>query len=224
MKSGVPRVVDPDVRRADLAEAVWGVVRRAGLDGASVRAVAREAGLSMGSLRHYFGTHSELLIFAMRMVVDRIERRVAGLQIPDDPRRAAETVLLELLPLDDERQAENEVWLAFTARALVDPALRALRDEGYDLLRNACLRWVRQLVGPDRSPNDVDLETDRLFALLDGLAVHAAMRPAQSGPKLLTAVLSHHLDELATRRGACRDALGDPGRDQPGGAGPPEPS
>src|SRR3712207_8392462 len=119
----MPRVVDPAERRADLAEAVWRVVRRNGLDGASVRAVAREAGLSMGSLRHYFGTQSELLIFAMRMVIDRVERRVGDLRVPDDPRGAAEIVLLELLPLDDERRAENEVWLAFTARALVDPAL-----------------------------------------------------------------------------------------------------
>jgi AcrR family transcriptional regulator len=195
----MPRVVDPAERRSSLAEAVWRVIRREGLDGASVRAVAREAGLSMGSLRHYFGTHSELLIFAMRMVIDRIERRVAGLHVPDDPRRAAETVLLELLPLDGERHAENEVWLAFTARALVDPALRALRDEGYDLLRNACHEWVRQLVAPACSPSDVEVETDRLFALLDGLAVHAAMRPAQFGPDLLTAVLARHLDQLATR-------------------------
>ncbi len=72
----MPRVVDPVARRNDLAEAVWRVIRREGLEGASVRAVAREAGLSMGSLRHYFGTQSELLIFAMRMVMDRIERRV----------------------------------------------------------------------------------------------------------------------------------------------------
>jgi AcrR family transcriptional regulator len=195
----MPRLVDPAGRRHDLAEAVWRVIRRDGLDGASVRAVAKEAGLSMGSLRHYFGTQSELLVFAMRMVIDRIEERVAGLRVPDDPRRAAETVLRELLPLDDERRAENEVWLAFTARALVDPALRALRDDGYDLLRNACLGWVRLLVGPERAPVDVDVETDRLFALLDGLAVHAAMRPAHCSPELLTAVLSRHLDDLATR-------------------------
>src|SRR3712207_1800224 len=117
----MPRVVDPAERRADLAEAVWRVVRRHGLDGASVRAVAREAGLSMGSLRHYFGTQSELLIVAMRMVIERIELRVARLPARDDPRQAAQSVLLELLPLDDERRAENEVWLAFTARALVDP-------------------------------------------------------------------------------------------------------
>jgi AcrR family transcriptional regulator len=195
-KGEVPKVVDPVERRTDLAAAVWRVIRRDGLDHASVRVVAREAGLSMGSLRHYFGSQSEMLVFAMRMVMERIEQRLAALQLPDDPRRAAETVLAELLPLDAERQAENEVWLAFTARALVDPELRALRDEGYDLLRSGCRRWVQQLVPPGTSAPDVDLETDRLFALLDGLAVHAAMRPNQATTERLTAVLNHHLDQI----------------------------
>jgi AcrR family transcriptional regulator len=193
-------VVDPIERRKRLAQAVWRVIRREGLERASVREVAREAGVSMGSLRHYFGSQSELLIFAMRMVIDRIEHRVAALQRPEDPRQAAEQVLAELLPLDPERQAENEVWLAFTARALVDPQLRALRDEAYDLLRDACQRWVRLLLPRGASELDIDLEAERLFALLDGLAVHAAMRPDQNNPEGLLAVLNHHLDQITATR------------------------
>jgi len=190
-------VVDPIERRKRLAQAVWRVVRREGLERASVREVAREAGVSMGSLRHYFGSQSELLIFAMRMVIERIEHRVAALRQPDDPREAAKQVLAELLPLDPERQAENEVWLAFTARALVDPQLRALRDEAYDLLRDACHRWVRLLLPRGASELDINLETERLFALLDGLAVHAAMRPEPTNPEGLLAVLNHHLDQIS---------------------------
>jgi AcrR family transcriptional regulator len=201
-KGSMPKVVDPDERRKDLAEAVWRVVRRDGLDRASVRNVAHEAGLSMGSLRHYFGTQADLLIFAMRLVIERIEHRVTELDLPEDPRQAAERVLAELLPLDAERRAEDEVWLAFTARALVDPALRALRDESYDLLRDVCHRLVRQLGGPGLAELDLDLETDRLFALLDGLALHAAMRPEQATPGRLTAVLARHLDDLAATGGA----------------------
>ncbi|WP_252435127.1 TetR/AcrR family transcriptional regulator [Pseudonocardia humida] len=189
-------MVDPVERRRHLAEAVWRVVRREGLERASVREVAREAGVSMGSLRHYFDDQSELLTFAMRMVIERVEHRVAVLQVPDDPRLAAGRVLAELLPLDPERRAENEVWLAFTARALVDPQLRALRDEAYDLLRNACRRWVRVLLPTGTTEPGVDLETERLFALLDGLAVHAAMRPEQSSAEGLLAVLHHHLDQI----------------------------
>jgi Uncharacterized protein conserved in bacteria len=59
----VPKVVDPAERRRELAEAVWRVIRRDGLEQASVRNVAREADLSMGSLRHYFATQSELMAF-----------------------------------------------------------------------------------------------------------------------------------------------------------------
>jgi hypothetical protein len=120
------------------------------------------------------------------------------LQQPDDPRQAAEQVLAELLPLDPERQAENEVWLAFTARALVDPQLRALRDEAYDLLRDACGRWVRLLLPRGASELDIDMESERLFALLDGLAVHGAMRPEQANAERLRAVMNHHLDQIYT--------------------------
>src|SRR5688572_30708249 len=118
----MPKAVDPVERRRELADAVLRVMRRDGLEQASVRNVAREAGLSMGSLRHYFASQTELMVFAFRTVFERIESRLARLEPGSDPRRRAERILAELLPLDDERRAENEVWLSFTSRAMVDPA------------------------------------------------------------------------------------------------------
>jgi AcrR family transcriptional regulator len=103
----VPKLVDHEERRRELGDAVWRVIRSRGVDGASIRTVAREAGWSPGALRHYFSTQSELLTFAMQMVVERIEARVSALEPPADPRRAVEQRLHELLPLDKERRAEN---------------------------------------------------------------------------------------------------------------------
>ncbi|MEU5877088.1 TetR family transcriptional regulator C-terminal domain-containing protein [Spirillospora sp. NPDC047279] len=191
----MPKVVDPAERRRELAEAVWRVIRRDGLEHASVRNVAREAGLSMGSLRHYFESQGELLAFALRMVIERIERRIAALEPQPDPRRRAELVLAELLPMDAERQAENEVWLAFTARAQVDPALRPLRDQGHDVLRAGCRRIVHDLAG-DVPEAEIEVQADRLHALLDGLAVHAAVRPDLNTPERMAAVIARHLDDL----------------------------
>ncbi|MFC9969961.1 TetR/AcrR family transcriptional regulator [Spirillospora sp. NPDC127200] len=195
----MPKVVDPVRRRRELAEAVWRVIRRDGLEEASVRRVAQEAGLSMGSLRHYFASQSELLAFALRMVIDRIDRRVAALDPSGPPRERAERVLAQLLPMDDERRAENEVWLAFTARAMVDPGLRALRDEGYDALRAGCRRVVALLRDADAAADadETELAAARLHALVDGLAVHAAMRPGDTTPERMAAVIARHLDELA---------------------------
>jgi AcrR family transcriptional regulator len=198
----MPKVVDPAERRLVLVEAVWQVIRRDGLEQASVRNVAREAGLSTGSLRHYFASQSELMVFAFRAVIDRIESRLAGLEPERDPRRRAQRVLAELLPLDDEQRAENEIWLAFTSRAMVDPALRALRDEGYDALRAGCQAIVTDLAAAGLAPTDIPAETQRLHALLDGLAVHAAMRADLHTAEALTAAIARHLDALATERAA----------------------
>jgi AcrR family transcriptional regulator len=190
------RTTHADQRRGEIAEAVWRIILRDGLHTVSVRSVAREAEVSMGSLRHYFASQAELLLFAMSTVMDRVEHRLASLVLPEDPRSAARAALAELLPLDRERAAENEVWLAFTARALVDASLRAVRDEAYDRLRSGCEWWVRALLPFDASEAQVELETDRLFALLDGLAVHAAMRPVEAASGRMLAVLHHHISSV----------------------------
>ncbi len=190
----MPKVVDHEERRRELAEAVWRVIRRDGIDGASVRTVAREAGWSSGALRHYFETQSALLTFAIGLVVDRIEARIASLELPADPRAAVERLLLELLPLDEERRAENEVWLAFTGRALVDPDLRARHAELHDAQRGACLRAATVL-----GAHDPALEAERLHALVDGLAVHAAMRPERLAPDRIVALLRRQLASVSPR-------------------------
>lgn len=194
-------MVDFEARRRHLADAVWRVIRRAGLERASVRAVATEAELSMGSLRHYFGTQSELHTFAMRLVMESIRSRVVALERPDDPSQAAEQVLAEFLPLDEQRRAESEVWLAFTARALIDPALRALRDEAYDLLQEVCRGLVTALLAADggAQADHIALETERLYALVDGLLLHGVLRPASANADLLRRILTHHLDALPVR-------------------------
>jgi len=199
----VPRLVDHEQRQRELGGAVWRVIRARGVDGASIRAVAQEAGWSAGALRHYFSTQSELLVFAMQMVVDKIEARVAALDPPADPRAAVEQRLLELLPLDDERRAENEVWLAFAARALVDPQLRARHEEVDEALRTACARALEELVGAGRLRLglDLELEAERLHGLLDGLALHTAMRPQRLSPELIGSVLARHLDSLEPDQG-----------------------
>jgi AcrR family transcriptional regulator len=201
-KKEVPKIVDIGARREGLAEALWRVIRRDGLERASVRNVAREAGISMGALRHYFGTQDELLAFAMGLVIERARGRIEALDLSScAPRRAVEMVLREVLPLDAERRAEAEVWLALTGRALVDPALRALRDESYDLLRGLCRRLVGMLVeSGEAAPGlDGDLEAELLYAVIDGLAVHAVVRPERATDYLVAAVLARHLDGLCRR-------------------------
>lgn len=190
----MPKIVNHDARRAELARAVWAVARREGIEQASVRTVAAEAGYSAGSLRHYFPNQSELLAFALKVVVDRIRARLARLDRDREPRRAARQVLHELLPLDDERRAENEVWLAFTGRALVDPSLREIHAEVDGALRRTWTDVAKAL-----AVDDPELEGERLHALVDGLCVHAALNGDRLPADRIRAVIDRHLDSLTSR-------------------------
>lgn len=170
---------------------LWRLVLREGVEAASVRRVAAEAGWSTGSLRHYFETQSELLAFAMELVVQRVTARVAALPRDPDPRALATGLLHEVLPLDPERHAEMQVWLAFTARSFVEPGLRALRDRAHTGLRSLCLGAVELLGAP--SP---EREAERLHALIDGLALHAVLDPATTTPARQVELLGDALDGL----------------------------
>jgi AcrR family transcriptional regulator len=189
----MPKLVDHDQRRQAIAEGVWRVIVRDGVPAASVRAVATEVGLSAGSLRHFFPAHSDLLVYAMHLVVERIEARVAALPATTSRRRSVEQRLQQLLPLDEERRIENEVWLAFTAHALVRRELRDVWDEVHQAQRHACALAVKQL-----GAAAVAIEARRLHTLLDGLAVHAALSPDDAAPDRLIAVLRRHLNSLET--------------------------
>lgn len=198
-KRQMPKVVDPQARRQELAEAVWRIIRRDGLASASVRNVAREAGLSMGSLRHYFATQSELLAFSLRLVSDRMAGRMTELDPATDPDQFRGQLVDMVLPLDEERRAEVEIWLVFLGAALTDPTLRQLSDQTHDrahqLVRDGLGAMAETgIVHPDR---DLDYEAARLHALLDGLVLLGTARSGLMPPNRIRTVLLRHLEELA---------------------------
>lgn len=187
----MPKVVDHDARRAEIAAALWRVVMRDGLEAASVRRVAAEAGWSTGSLRHYFSTQGELLAFAMELVVRRATERITALPTDGEPREVADRILREVLPLDDERRAEMQVWLAFAMHALVDPDLHDVFARAHANLRGLCVR-IAETLGSPRPARD----GERLHAFVDGLALHAVVAPDRTTPRRMRALLRDALASL----------------------------
>ncbi|MBD2845640.1 TetR family transcriptional regulator C-terminal domain-containing protein [Paenibacillus sp. IB182496] len=195
----MPKIVNHDERKEQLAEAAWRVIRRDGLEGASVRSIADEAGMSLGSLRHYFMTQAELLQFSMRLVSERVRARIEHKVYSGDPYRDIAAIIGELVPLDEERLAECEVWLAFVGSSVADPALRELGQE----VHNELYRGFRQIVdslirlGLARPGIDASLETMRLHALVDGLVVHGVTRQGTMTREHIQQIIAYHMDELS---------------------------
>jgi TetR/AcrR family transcriptional regulator, transcriptional repressor of bet genes len=194
----MPKVVDHEARRAELGEAVWRVALRRGLEEATLREIAAEAGWSTGALAHYFADKDELLRFAFRLVVRRTGARFARAVEGGDRLEALGAALRESLPLDEERRAEARVWLAFLGRSLSRPELAAERRGFYAGWR----RGVADAIAAGRSDGtlrtDLPPETEAagLIALVDGLALQALSDPAGLPPARQTAILDAALARL----------------------------
>ncbi len=214
-KSKVPKTVDRDERRRSIAQATWRVISRDGVRAASVRAVATEAGLSTGSMRHYFDDHPSLLLFAARHSLELMAQRVfAHLAAPDaEPRTAVRAVLEELLPLDAQRTAESTVYFGLVGLARVTPEHTEFREVMFAQGRRLFRLLVSWLAGGDR-PTPELLMTDpaagatpladprledrarSLQVLVDGLAVSGLITPTQMDPAELRSILAAELARL----------------------------
>ncbi|MBA3508847.1 MAG: TetR/AcrR family transcriptional regulator, partial [Thermoleophilaceae bacterium] len=62
----MPKVVDHEQRRTEVAAAARAAIADRGLDGATVRDIAAAAGVSTGVLAYYFRDKDELLLQALR--------------------------------------------------------------------------------------------------------------------------------------------------------------
>ena len=113
----MPKIVDHDERRQELVEATWRVIARTGIVGVTTREIAREAGVSTGILAHYFGDKEELLATTLRLshrqVYDRLQVRTQGLM----GIAALRVIMLEALPLDDQRLLQAEIQVNFWSPA-----------------------------------------------------------------------------------------------------------
>jgi TetR/AcrR family transcriptional repressor of bet genes len=109
----MPRAVDHEIRRSDLVRAFWRVVERGGVETASMRMIAAEAGVSLGMLQHYFTDKDEILVVAIRASQDVYRRRVAheltALGEAPDPRAVLALALRGRLPLSTKQR--HEAWV-----------------------------------------------------------------------------------------------------------------
>jgi AcrR family transcriptional regulator len=209
----VPKIVDAAVRRQEVVEAVFRIIAADGLERASLREVADEAGLAVGSVRHYFASSDELLAHSFGVVVDRITGRLDAaredlLQLAPGTaghRDGVLTLLGQFLPLDEERAVDACVWMAFKNAARIRPFLAAEADRSHRAVA-AVVGWlIMELRAPGETGDDdghqfLVTEAERLLATLDGLTMHALLQPEWMTAEMCRDVLASHLQSLGESR------------------------
>jgi AcrR family transcriptional regulator len=194
----VPKLVDHDVRRAEIVAAAGRLIARHGLEAATVRAIAAEAGCSTGVLDHYFVDKDDLLLQALAASHRRISGRFARVARGHRGLAAVRALLADNLPTDSSRRDETRLEVQFWARSLGDPALLEVQRREMAAFRRALGRHLAEAVADgETTPGlDPDDALDRLLALMDGLSLRAVLEPGRLPAVRQRTLLDQEVDLL----------------------------
>ena len=164
----MPRLVDHDVRRAELLEACFGLFARKGYAGLTMRRIATELGVSTGTLYHYFKGKADLFAQMFRWIRARDIRALAESVPPD-------------LTLESRMQALDR-FVELHSQSLSDALRIALEfhreapdDEGRALLHETLAEY-RSAIRTQLDLEDPQ-EVSTLLSCLLGILIHRLLDP-----------------------------------------------
>lgn len=204
----MPARIDPQKRRQQVVEAAFRLVVADGWQNVSLRKVADESGLNIGSVRHYFDGHEDLLAAAAEEAGSRMGRRLSEHPVEqlrglrgDAAVNALQAMVEAVLPVDDARREEAIMVVELITASRTVPVFRAMAERMGDDLA-AVLREALDALGVP----DADLAAAQVAALIGGLTTDAVTPHGRVSVDRIRAVLRAQLEMvLGQGRSGCRD-------------------
>ncbi len=175
----MPKIVDHDRRRQEIARLTLEVMRREGLENASIRGIAQRGGLSMGVLTHYFRTKDELVVFTFRWLAEHTFAQLAALRESYSPGLARLQAAMDAHLPQASEPAALALWMSLWGKAVRHTAFA--REHRYYYRRwrayvRHCLEDAR-ICGQLPRKLDLAQATDLLVAAVDGLWLTMTLEP-----------------------------------------------
>ncbi|MEM9668706.1 MAG: TetR/AcrR family transcriptional regulator [Pseudomonadota bacterium] len=168
----MPKIVDPDTRRAEVVMAASKLLTSQGPEALSMRKIADQAGCTIGLINHWFSSKDELISAVLDQAIASASERTQ--RVDDMPGATPEDVFREFLPLDEEKSEELKIWLIFWALSIGRPKLRQVSNVRLQEIRQ---RLHNRVDDSDSISSDTERFVDTIMATLDGIAINALSDP-----------------------------------------------
>jgi AcrR family transcriptional regulator len=190
----------PDARRDSLVEATLRSLAAHGHDGASVRRIAAEAGVSVGLINHHFASIDELIACAFEKVsagiVQQLLDRMA--EAPPSPRARLNAFFRASCspPMLDPDLLS--VWVVFWSMVRHSPVMQETQRRTFAEYRAVIEQHLVDYAAEIAiSPADMRLSAIGLSAMLDGIWLELCLNPAAFTPQEGVMLCEAWVDGLA---------------------------
>ena len=168
----MPKKVDHKLRREAFLAAAYRTIKKKGIAGVTVRAVAHEAGFTTGALVHYDESMDRLLAEASEYAGRYVRADMELMEQLPDKLEALRQVVHLSLPLDEDKRGNWNFWVGFWERSIHNAAVRKLTQTRY----REWLKRVERLIRNAQASHDIPPEIDAhhqakmCVAVVDGIA------------------------------------------------------
>ena len=177
-------------RRAQVLRAARMCIVTHGYERVTIRDIAETAGISTGTVAHYFQDKETVLEAALLdKITDTGITFRAALAGAHSARERLERLVEASLPATDEVRDEWRLWLTFWGEATRNERLRAVSERQHQRWTRFLARIVRGGVASGEFAQlDVDMVAPQIAAVIDGLAVQATLGNPAIAPERMRAL------------------------------------
>lgn len=169
----MPKKVDHKLRREAFMAAAYRAIKKKGLGGATMRAIAKEAGFTTGALVHYVNSIDTLLVEASDYSARDVRIRMEAMEQLPDKLEALRQVLYQALCTDEDKRGNWNFFLGFWERSVHHAAVRRVTHLRYKEWLKRCARLIENAVEAGDLAKDLDIEraARACVAMIDGIAI-----------------------------------------------------
>jgi len=174
----MPKIVDHEKRRAELASTAVAVFAHRGFEETTMQDIAEAAGVAKGSLYRYFESKMELLSYITRDLVEAFDRStretISSVNDPGERLRLFIGEFAQFIALfPDLLRVYAEIWMYNLRGKYRD--MKELFDDYLDQYRGAIVEIITdgQRAGDFRDDVNPHHTAITLMALLDGIGIHS---------------------------------------------------
>ena len=198
----MPKIVDQDERKKHVAKATIRIIARSGFESLTMRKVANEAGISYGSVFHYFDTKDAVLLEAARYVINL---QIESIQSESKSARTGSPLsklkglLLRDAVVDKSTYDGTAVWTAFVVAAVHNESFAQEHEK-------ISSRWIATLeallqkaidAGEISKTLNVRDEAATLWVLCAGCNQRGLIKPKNLKPRRQVQLINAYLEKLS---------------------------
>ena len=191
------------IRRREIMESCYQVIARKGLEGATLKQIGKEMGVSPSLLMHYFASKEELILALVDYMVERMDRTYhRAIKQTDSAKERLTLYIDKNFDFEIPQSVEDKVFYGSFYLALSDERIRARFRRMYEHDHQMIVGLIKDYMEETGIENlDPDLLAIQLISTIEGFYLYRVVHG--DSPELNQAAASYKDSLWNLLRGDC---------------------